>query len=188
MAPAEPVIEAANGNFAFERIIAAAPHKEGSPLAKLIHRFKYDGAQETGSTLAGFIREEWREVLPRDAVLVPVPLHKRRKLFRGFNQSEILAKGIGKTLNIRCENLLQRHIFTRPQVELEYKDRLSNLKGAFSPANSGYKCDQNATYILVDDVATTGTTLNECAKVLKSAGAKNIICLVVCRATISRKA
>lgn len=184
IAPAAPVIETQNGDFAFEKIIAAAPHEEGSPIAKLIHRFKYDGAREIGMILAEFIKKEWRENirLPQNSILAPVPLHSRRRLFRGFNQSEILAHEIGKIFGLRCENLLRRHIYTRPQVELGHKNRLKNIAGAFSPASPQCKCDPRAVYVLVDDVATTGATLNECAKVLKSAGAAKIMCIVVCRA------
>lgn len=165
-------------------ILAAAQHCENSPLAELIHRFKYDGAKEIGELLASLtngIRKKNSSLL-QNAVLLPVPLHWRRQNMRGFNQSEILASEIGKIHGIATKNLLIRHRYTRPQIELSGSARKKNLIDAFSYKNPEKRLDPSLTYFLIDDVCTTGATLYECAKVLKEHGATQIFGFVIARA------
>lgn len=164
-------------------IFAAAVHHENSPLAKLIHRFKYDSVKEISQLLTLFTKKiiEQHAVPFHNAVLVPVPLHWRRKNQRGFNQSEILAYAIGKTYGFEVKNILARHRFTRPQVELSRMERLKNPINAFSLKRNG-ALDISRNYILIDDVSTTGTTLRECAKILQQNGAKIVHSLVIARA------
>ncbi len=164
-------------------IFAAAIHRENSPLAKLIHRFKYDGAKEIGELLALLTEKivKRNANLLQNALLVPVPLHWRRKNQRGFNQSEILASEIGKMHGFEVKNILARHRFTRPQVELHRMERLKNPVGAFSLKDAA-DFDPSRTWILIDDVATTGSTIQECTKTLKQHGAERVHSVVVARA------
>lgn len=166
-----------------DNIFAASVHRENSPLAKLIHRFKYDGAKEIGPLLALAAEKiiKRNPLLWQNAVLVPVPLHWRRQNQRGFNQSEILAYAIGKTHVMKVQNILGRCRYTHPQMELDRASRLKNVVNAFSLKNS-YALDPSHTYILVDDVATTGATFHECAEVLRKNGAKSVHGLVITRA------
>ena len=163
---------------------AAASLQHNETLGELIHRFKYDGAKEIGPQLAALFDLE-NQRLPRNSVLVPVPLHPRRRNARGFNQSVILAQELAKKYNLQTLELLQRHRYTQPQVELKQQQRLINVRGAFSLKNSAalsQQFDPEKIYVIVDDVLTTGATMNECADVLRKNGARKISGLVIARA------
>ena len=118
-------------------------------------------------------------------ILVPIPLTLRRKLVRGFNQSELLAKEIGNFLNCPVINLLKRKKFTSPQAEIsDWQKRKENISGVFclSPTYPQiYRFRKPIKVIIVDDVATSGATLEEAANVLKEAGIKEIYGLVVAK-------
>lgn len=162
-------------------IIAAASFREKSSFAELIHRFKYNGAKEIGGILVSFFPDNLYLKLPSKSTFVPVPLHPRRYRFRGFNQSEILASELQRRFNKPVSNILIRNRYTQPQVELDGLKRLSNVSAAFSLKHAECKPDPDATYFIVDDVCTTGATLNECATVLKQNGARRIYGLVIGR-------
>ena len=113
-----------------------------------------------------------------DSILIPVPLHQRRLRWRGFNQSLVLAEEIAKHFSIAVvDDCLVRQHHTKAQAKLSKKERLVNLKNCFV---CRYPL-KNKNIILIDDVTTTGTTLNECAKALKASGAKSIWGLVIAR-------
>ena len=115
----------------------------------------------------------------RDFILVPVPLHPKRKKERGYNQAHCLAEGVATVLSLPIEELLQRKFYTLPQAQLSREDRLKNLLNSFSLSQNSNTL--NKKIILVDDVCSTGATLNECAKVLKSTDAKTVWGLVLAR-------
>jgi ComF family protein len=117
---------------------------------------------------------------PSNTVIIPVPLHKKRRLERGFNQSELLANQVSRRLNIVCQpNILHRMRYTAAQAKLEKHERESNLRGAFAVTASLKNSPKNV--ILIDDVATTLSTLTECATVLKQAGCQEVWGLVIAR-------
>ena len=105
---------------------------------------------------------------------------------RGYNQSELLAQEVGEKTGLKVVELLSKNKKTKQQVELQGVKRRKNLKGVFKLKNkncklpSGMQIDKK-NILLVDDISTTGATLNECAKVLKEAGAKKVWGLVVAR-------
>jgi ComF family protein len=111
----------------------------------------------------------------RNTTLVPVPLHPARLRERGFNQSEQIARMLvrcaGDTVNM--EKLLVRKRYTKSQTSLNRKKRDQNVKNAFALAPNSV-LNPNKSYIIVDDVFTTGSTLNACAKVLRKAGANHL--------------
>lgn len=111
----------------------------------------------------------------RDAVLVPVPLHPRKERERGYNQARLLAEAIVRAAggNTRCETLLRRDVDTETQTAFDRRTRMGNLKNAFALA-PGAAINPASPYILVDDVFTTGSTLNSCARTLRRAGALNL--------------
>jgi len=112
-------------------------------------------------------------------MIVPIPLSKKRKTERGYNQSVLIAKPISQHFNIPMEELaLIRSMETRSQVGLNYKERITNVKNAFCADNS--ICN-NKSILLVDDIATTFSTLNESTKALKLAGAQKVFCFTVAR-------
>ena len=111
----------------------------------------------------------------QDAVLVPVPLHPTRLRERGFNQSERIARMLVRCAgnSTRIENLLIRKHYTKSQTQLNRSERYQNVKNAFTLAPDTVLASSKP-YILVDDVFTTGSTLNACAHVLRKAGAKQV--------------
>jgi ComF family protein len=113
-----------------------------------------------------------------NTAIIPVPLHKKRENWRGFNQSELIALDISKILKIPVLPGLKRKIHKKPQAKLNEKQRIINIKNCFAWEGSDiYK----KNIILIDDVATTGSTLNECARILKKAGAGEIWGLVLAK-------
>jgi ComF family protein len=122
-----------------------------------------------------------RMTIPLD-IAIPVPLHKKRLRLRGFNQALLLAHGISEQFMIplNYDNLI-RIRYTRPQVELSGRDRAENVRGAFNLLRPAEVCEKRI--LLIDDVFTTGATMNECAKVLKDAGAASVTVLTLARTT-----
>ena len=147
----------------------------------LILDFKFNDKTSSAETLANMLynagRDIWKE---KPDVLLPVPLHRRRLLQRKYNQSALLVKYLSAKTGIPADYFsLVRQQNTVPQVSLSGKERRRNLISAFSavkPENI-----KNRKVVLIDDVTTTGTTLEECAKVLHKAGAAQIYALTLAR-------
>ncbi|KKR23371.1 MAG: phosphoribosyltransferase [Candidatus Peregrinibacteria bacterium GW2011_GWE2_39_6] len=111
--------------------------------------------------------------------LNPVPLHPQREHDRGYNQAFLLAKSLSEIIHLNLTDYLKRHRNTPPQAHLDRESRLKNLQNSFSLKEKTQIL--NKKFILVDDVCTTGSTLNECAKILKFNGAKTVWGLVLAR-------
>ena len=103
--------------------------------------------------------------------LVPLPMHAKKQRERGFNQAEVLTRHLSSRLNIPTEHALIRTIDTPPQSGLHPRQRIENVTGAFDVAKGVSPAGKN--YIIIDDIYTTGASLNECARILKQAGAVN---------------
>ncbi len=146
------------------------------PARSLVHTLKYHrGLHVLEDVEAIFTRATALTAWVRNATLVPVPLHTRRERERDFNQSLLLAERLarvaGGTTNV--EMILQRMVDTVSQTYHDKKTRQANLKNAFALAKgAAITADQH--YILIDDVFTTGSTLNSCARVLRHAGCLNL--------------
>lgn len=156
----------------------AAGEYEGA-LRDIIHAFKYDNRRSIAAPLAALMRDSGSDMLRKADLVVPVPLHPRRRLRRGFNQAEDLAAQLGVPV---CRALWRtRH--TMPQTALDPAERRRNVRHAFrvSPLLRGSRL-RGTRIVLVDDVRTTGATLEACAHVLKAAGAHAIGALTVARA------
>jgi len=176
--------------------LLAAGQYENPILKEMIHQFKYQSVESLKKPLAELIinylkKEDLIDKFSargNNFILVPIPLTIRRKSVRGFNQSELLAKEIGKFLNCPVINLLKRKKFTSPQAEIsDWQKRKENISGAFclNPKliDSGNQSRKGVVdrVILVDDVSTSGATLEEAATVLKQAGIKEIYGLVIAK-------
>ncbi|MCX6766553.1 MAG: ComF family protein [Candidatus Moranbacteria bacterium] len=173
-------------------LIAAVSYEE--PAArKMVHNFKYRFVSDISQPLAELV---CRALIRNDAALpdflVPVPLHPKRLRWRGFNQSLLLARHISDELTPSMEieilDILQRKKFNRPQMQIKnYQQRLKNMQNIFGLIeNIDKNIIKNKSILLVDDIATTGATLEECAKVLKSAGAKKVFAAVVARQSLKK--
>lgn len=148
------------------------------PVRNAIIKIKYKWIYDIEKILATIISQNlWKFDFPADSILVPIPLHAKRKRWRGFNQAELLGKDLARRFKHPYLDLLLRNRYTRPQVELKKDDRKKNVEGAFSlKKQSGI---YGKKFILVDDVYTSGATMSECAKVLKKAGASSVWALAV---------
>jgi len=156
---------------------------EDDLIDKAIHCLKYKGIKGLFYPLSGILTKVLRKkrFWDNDWILVPVPLHKRRERWRGFNQTELIAKEIGLRLNLEVNNNnLYRTRYTYPQVKLTRQQRLKNIVNAFQVKNN-FSSDGCKKVILLDDVMTTGATLQECAKVLKESGASKVWAVVLAR-------
>jgi ComF family protein len=111
-------------------------------------------------------------------IIIPVPLHKNKYRQRGYNQAELIAKSVARILNIPyCTDILIKNSETKSQSALARNERLSNIEGSFKVINE--KVVYNKKILLIDDIITTGSTINQCSKVLKKAGAGYIIAGVI---------
>jgi ComF family protein len=151
-------------------------------LRNLIHAFKYDGRRFLSRPLATLLWQQCGGVLSGADAVVPVPLHGWRKLRRGFNQSDDLARELG----LPVWRVLRRVRLGVPQAGLPAAMRQTNVRGAFTlrraPGGRTTRRLQGATVVLVDDVMTTGATARECSRVLLEAGVRDVRVLTVARA------
>lgn len=146
-------------------------------IKKLIKNFKYHLIKDIGNILGSlaysFLTKRQDKISLKNLLLIPVPLHKKRENWRGFNQAEVIASVISETINtkdmIKTKN-------TKPQVKLDKENRAVNIQGSFSWIGESLG---GRNVLLVDDVLTTGSTLDECASMLKRAGAKRVYAIVI---------
>ncbi len=162
---------------------AVIPFEFETPVNQLIHQFKYNHQFYAYRPLI----EELIKLIDLSSqtlpdIIIPIPLHPRRLFVRGFNQSSMIAKILANELNIPSSNqLLLRHKYTKPQVQLSAKQREQAVKNAF-------RVGQILNFehiVLVDDVMTTSHTINQAAKVLKNSGARKISVWALARNTLS---
>lgn len=148
--------------------------------AKSMAKIKYKNKREYLDFYGEAICVRYEKIIRRMGaeVLVPVPVHPGRKRERGFNQAELLAERIGKRLNIPlCPDMLVRNKRTLPQKGLDPSGRLKNLEEAFG---AGKILPGVESVILVDDIYTTGSTVEACTRVLRKMGIKRVYFLTIC--------
>lgn len=195
--------------------LLAASSYQNEAVASAVHCFKYRFIEELAGPLGEIlIKSLLHSQLPVPEIIVPVPLHKRRLRWRGFNQAELLADYLSDNLTPGfkipvADRILVRKKYTRPQMEIKnHFRRKENLKDAFVMTNqigkinkksasdmdcgrnlyqTGESLLDNKVVLLVDDIATTGSTLFECAKTLKQNGAKEVFAVVVARQEYRKK-
>ena len=146
------------------------------PISQLLQQYKYHQQLALAETFSGLMLK--RLALENIDLIIPMPLHPSRLQERGFNQSLEIAKLIGKELNIKVNSqAAQRIKFSPPQASLPLKERVQNMKGAFT-------CRQDLSGLriaLIDDVMTTGASLNALAKAVKAKGAAHVECWLIAR-------
>lgn len=142
------------------------------PASQLIHRFKYEGCFALGEVLAGTMIAGWPQWRPLPDLIVPIPLHPRRRRHRGYNQSELLARPLAARLGISFSAVaLTRTRHTAPQVGLGPEARAVNVRDAFSAAPD---LVAGRSLLLIDDVLTTGATMTAAATALLASGAASV--------------
>ena len=163
-------------------------------LRAVLKKFKYNFIAALGLPLARFLILFWSGIIfgrpdlapvtepqpvkTTSPLLIPIPLSKKRLRWRGFNQSEILTREVSRHFSYPLNFQLERRRQSKPQASLLENERLKNLTDAF--AWTGENLD-GRTVILIDDVVTTGATLNEAARILKAAGAEKVYGLVLAK-------
>lgn len=159
-------------------VASALYFQDGDLLEQLIHPFKYAHQADLMRFLVPPLREALKLLLePSRVVLVPVPLYRKRERERGYNQAEVLAQGIARALGIPVVPLLKRVRDTGSQARLKHRDeRQKNLHAAFELCQP---LPRDGQIVLVDDIVTSGSTLLECANVLRSAGARELFALTL---------
>lgn len=141
-------------------------------LQGVITKLKYNFWSGVYETLPEVLDPVGRQLRTDDTVIVPVPLHSRRRRERGFNQSDLIASALAKNTSLTIGHLLQRTRYTTPQATLTEAQRKTNIIDAFAVAPGVAKVPKSG--ILVDDVVTTGSTIAACASVLRHHGMQNI--------------
>ena len=153
------------------------------PLKSVIQRYKYNRDVWLARPLAALLVERAPFVVGVYDVVMPVPLHVERLRWRGFNQAQFLAQPLARAAGVALDpHSLQRVRPTRPQVDLDEKERRHNVLGAFRVTRPQRIAGRSI--LLVDDVYTTGATVNECSRALLQAGAKRVDVLVLARAVL----
>jgi len=154
----------------------------GPQVRGVVHAFKYADQPYLADYLAGWMNQYW-EKYPDLAVaelILPVPLYRKKRKQRGYNQSELLARSLVKLRGLPLDTTsLIRARNTPSQTQFGREGRLKNMSGAFSCVNPAVV--KGKTVLLIDDVATTGATLEGCAQALKEAGAKKVIAYTLAR-------
>lgn len=172
-------------------ILSASSYKNEA-VSRAVHLLKYRFIEDLSMPLGKIILNSLlNSDLPLPDMIIPIPLHKKRLRFRGFNQSELLAKYLEKNMTLGFEipietEILLRKRNTKPQMKIkDAKMRRKNISGAFSINGKNYRKNtrkiKGKRIYLVDDISTTGSTLFECAKILKKAGAAEVFGIVVAR-------
>jgi len=142
-------------------------------LPALIRRHKYGLDQSVGRALVEYLGDELPVSADDYDVVIPVPLHWRRLWWRGFNQAALLAAEVARRLNLPLDTTaMSRRRFTLPQTSQHHDERIRNMRRAFIVTNP--ERITNRRVLIVDDVMTTGATVDECARVLLRAGATSV--------------
>ncbi|MFA6082443.1 MAG: ComF family protein [Patescibacteria group bacterium] len=162
--------------------LLAFAYYEG-PIKEAMHQYKYEGRVDALNSFKQIINQnqtvikDLNSLIKPDSIIVPVPLYRQRLWWRGFNQSDLIARIFADQFGLPIlSNRLFRTVYTIPQMKLQRRGRLHNLEGVFECLEM-----QNQTVFLIDDIATTGSTLSACAAALKHAGAKKVVGVTVAR-------
>ncbi|WP_348930253.1 ComF family protein [Aquabacter sp. CN5-332] len=172
--------EALNDPPAFDRARAAVVF--GDVSRDLVHRLKYGDRLDLAAAMARLMVRAGADLLSEADLIVPVPLHAFRLWRRRFNQAALLSRCISRSSGvIHRSDLLRRVRATPSQVALSRAERRANVSGAFKVTHYANAVLQDRRILLVDDVLTTGATLDACARVLRRAGAKGVDTLTFAR-------
>ncbi len=171
-APAASCKQCQNNPLQYIDGVRVASYFEDNPMRSAIHALKYRNHKAVANILGEILAKVYRQQHLVAEVIVPVPLHRARLKERGYNQSELLARQLGRLLNIPVNTVtLQRIRQTKSQMKLGADERHKNVADAFACND---KKLQNQRVLLIDDVCTTGSTLDFCAEALKKGGVASV--------------
>lgn len=146
---------------------------------ELLHKFKFEDGGYLYKPLANIMTDTIKNLqLPLFDIIIPVPIHRRKEAIRGYNQSNLLAREIGKLIQVKAKsNLIVKFKNTLSQSQLQYHNRQTNLDDAFRVKQRGEIIGKDI--LLIDDIITTGSTMKEVSKTLVEAGAKSVVGLTL---------
>lgn len=162
----------------YDRGLAAFKYHDD--IKESVYRFKYKDCKFYGDFYGEQMAEKYRDIIIKwqPDVIVPVPIHRSRMRKRGYNQAELIAGALSEKLNLPADtNVLFRKKKTEPQKNLEKDIRIKNVENAFKVTKNVVRYNK---IILVDDIYTTGATVNACAQVLKRAGVQKVYFISIC--------
>ena len=177
-----PIARKFYGKVLINRAMAFYRFKKGARLQKIMHKLKYKDAQEVGV----FLGRKYGITLNEDGfknafdLIIPIPLHKNKLKKRGFNQAAVISRGLSEGLGIPfSDEYLLRVVYTETQTKKNRMERWKNVDSIFQIPDISKIKDKRI--LIVDDVITTGSTIEACAKILLENGAKeiNVACLAV---------
>ena len=150
----------------------------------MVLKFKYADKLHFSKTFALWLKRAGADILPSTDIIAPVPLHRFKLWRRRYNQASLLAGSLAQLTSIVClPDLLERNRSTKPHKGLTIKERKTNVRGAFAIRERHEKSVRGKNVLLIDDVHTTGATLNECACALFAGGAAKVYALALARVT-----
>ena len=170
-----------NRKLHFETAVAA--YRSRGVVRRVIHDFKYNKQLHLRHVVARWLADALDDVRLRGwrfDILVAVPLHPARQRERGFNQADLLVKSLSQRTSVQLKPVLERIRYTKTQTAFDRAERMENLRDAFRLRKNADV--QGCRVLLIDDVLTTGSTLSECARVLKAAGAVSVHAAMAARA------
>ena len=168
----------------YARARAVARFEDG-PVRRLAHQLKYGDRLDLAGPMGAWMARAGDDLISEADILIPVPLHRLRLATRRFNQSALLARAIGRASGVPVDtDALQRRKPTRPQVGLTRSQRAANVQGAFRVAPERAGAVAGRAVVLVDDVLTSGATINAAARALLRAGARRVDVLVFARVVV----
>ncbi len=153
-------------------------------MRTLVHKFKYGDRQDLRSLFGRWLRDAGRDLLPDTDVIVPVPLSRWRLLWRQFNQAAVLSRELSRQTGLAMDPLVLKRIrSTRSQVGMTRDQRRRNVAGAFGVSKAARDRLAGKSVLLIDDVITTGATVEACARILKRAGVARVNVLALAMVT-----
>lgn len=166
----------------FDQAIALGPYE--GPIRNLCLRLKHETDAWLAPWLADVMIEARAELrgLPKGSLVVPIPLHWRRRWERGYNQSEALARGLARRLSLRLAQPLRRPLATPRLAKAGRTERARVMSDAFRVRRGASRTIEGRTILLVDDILTSGATAGAAARTLKRAGAARVVVAVIARA------
>ena len=151
-------------------------------VQKIIKQYKYSYLENLSAVLVNILEKQARRLaLGKNTIISNVSLHKRKYKQRGFDQTELLAKQLAHQLDFTYSPLLKRIKATKTQAKLSKQQRQQNVEGVFEVLDAGAVSGASKTILLIDDITTTGSTLDQAAKALKQANYNRIVCLVIAK-------
>lgn len=160
--------------------LAYLKFEKGGKIQNMMHELKYKGNQEVGEILGRMYGSDLKENGFSDKfdLILPVPLHKKRLIIRGYNQSDSLAKGLSESLKVEWRNdVLRRGVETKSQINKSRLERYENMKDVFFVDKPEGLSEQRI--VIVDDTLTTGATLESCVLALNDVGVENVSIIAI---------